>query len=241
MRGARDSLARIAALARFAVESNLGRWVTRGGLLTGMAIMALGSVLSVQQGTGWRFDDDFGLMGFVVMALFAVRSGLEEQRELGLTTFTAHNLASRTEHAAAFVVAAMAIWGLVCAVGYTGVLIASGGDASTAAWTTAGWGLRLLVLLGFVPLVESITSVRLPLLLPVFAYLGIVIALTVVLTEERALGLIVVLERGDVASYARLAAQGTAFLVGTTTMFVLTYTTGPDLHAGLRKVVPTRH
>lgn len=241
MSGARDSLARAAALARFAAESNLGRWVTRGGLLAGVAIMALGSFLSVQRGTGWRFDDDFGFMGFVVMALFAVRSGLEEQRELGLTTFTSHNLASRAEHAIGFVLAAMFTWVVVCAAGLVGVLIASGGDAGTAAWTTAGWGFRLLLLLGFVPLVEWVASVRLPLVLPMLAYLGTVIALTLVLTEDRALDLIIVLERGNVGSYARLASLAAAFMTVTSTAFVIAYATMPSLNAGLRKVVPVQH
>lgn len=241
MTAARDSLRRTAALARFAVASNLGRWMTRGGLIAGAAVMALGSFLSVQQGTGWTFDDDFGFMGFFVMALFAVRSGLEEQRELGLTTFTTYNLASRLEHALGFVLATLAIWGIVSLAGFLGIVIASGREIGAAAWIAAGWGLRLLVLVGFVPLVEALASVRLPLILPALAYLGMIVVLTLLLTEERAFAWIVITERGDLASYAPLAAQAAASLVLTSAIFLSLYTARPALYAGLRKIVPVRH
>lgn len=241
MMAARDAGRRTAALARFAVASNLGRWMTRGGLVAGAAIMALGSFLSVQQGTGWRFDDDFGFMGFVVMALFAVRSGLEEQRELELTTFTAHNLAPRLEHALGFLCASLAVWGIVSMAGFLGVVIASGGDIETAAWTVTAWSLRLLILLGFVPLVEAVASVRLPLILPGLAYLGAIVTLTLVLSEERAFTLIVITQQGDLGSYARVAGQAAASFVVTGAVFVTVYSARPGLSKGLRKLVPIRH
>lgn len=241
MIAARGAVRRTAALARFAIASNLGRWMTRGGLIAGAAVMALGSFLSVQQGTGWRFDDDFGFMGFFVMALFAVRSGLEEQRELGLTTFTARNLAHRLEHALGFVCASLAIWMVVSLGGFLGVVIASGGDLATAAWTVTAWGLRLLILLGFVPLVEAVASIRLPLILPGFAYLGAIVALTLLLSEERAFLLIVVTQQGDIGSYARLAGQATVSFLVTSAVFVTVYSARPGLRNRLRSIVPIRH
>lgn len=241
MMAARGTLRRTAALARFAVASNLGRWMTRGGLIAGVAVMALGSFLSVQQGAGWRFDDDFGFMGFFVMALFAVRSGLEDQRELGLTTFTAHNLAHRHEHALGFLGAALAVWGVVSLAGFLGIVIASGGDFGTAAWIILAWGLRLLLLLGCVPLVEAVASVRLPLILPAFAYLGTIVTLTLVLSEERAFTLIAITQLGDLGSYAPLAGQAAASLLVTSALFVTAYSARAGLRAALRNIVPIRH
>lgn len=241
MTDTRDGFHRTAALARFAIGSNLGRWVTRAGLIAGAAIMALGSFLSVQQGTGWTFDEDFGFMGFFVMALFAVRSGLEEQRELGLTTFTSYNLAHRLEHAMAFVWATLAVWGVASLAGFLAIVIASGGDFVTAAWTVAGWGLRLLILLGFVPLVEAVAAIRLPLILPAFAYLATIVTLTLLLSEERAFGLIAITEQGDFRSYVPLAGQAAAAFLVTSTVFVTLYSARPKIRAAVRNIVPVRH
>lgn len=241
MTAAREAFRRTAALARFAVESNLGRWMTRGGLIAGAAIMSLGSLLSMQQGTGWTFDEDFGFMGFFVMALFAVRSGLEEQRELGLTTFTTCNLAHRVEHALAFVCATLAVSGVVSLAGFLGIVMASGGDITTAGWTATGWALRLLVLLGFVPLVEAVAAIRLPLILPAFTYLGTIVTLTMLLPEERAFALIAITEQGNIGSYVPLAGQAAATLLITSTVFVTMYSARPKLRAGLRHIVPVRH
>lgn len=241
MTAVRDSLRRIAALARFAVASNLGRWMTRVGILAGIGIMTLGSLLSVQHGAGWTFDDDFGFMGFFVMALFAVRSGLEEQREQGLTTFTSYNLARRSEHALGFVCAALVVWATVVVAGFLGIVVASGGDLVTASWTATAWGLRLLILLGFVPLVEAMAAIRLPLLLPALVYLGTVVSLTLLLSEERALSLIATTQQGDIGSYARLATQAVVFFVTTSALFVTVYGAHTGLRNRLRKVVPVRH
>lgn len=241
MSAARDRLCRTAALARFAVASNLGRPMTRTGLIAGAGIMALGSFFAVQQGMGWAFDDDFGFMGFFVMALFAVRSGLEEQRELGLTTFTAYNLAHRIEHALGFVCANLAVWGVVSLAGFLGIVIASGGDVVTAAWTVTAWGLRLLILLGFVPLVEAVASIRLPLILPAFAYLGTIVTLTLLLSEERAFAIIGITQQGNLGSYVPMAGQAAAVFLVTSALFVAVYSARPTLRIGLRTIVPFRH
>lgn len=241
MSTARVRIRRTGALARFAVASNLGRGVTRGGLIAGAAIMALGSFLSARQGMGWTFDEDFGFMGFFVMALFAVRSGVEEQRELGLTTFTAYNLAPRLEHALGFIGATLIMWGVVSLAAFLAILIASGGDVTTAVWTVTAWGLRLLLLLGFVPLVEAVAAIRLPLILPAFAYLGMVVTLTLLISEGRAVALLGITQQGDIASYAPLAAQAAAAWLVTSAVFVAGYSARPTLRSGLWSVVPFRH
>lgn len=241
MSATRDGITRTAALARFAIATNLGRGMTRGGLLAGAVVMALGSCLSVRQGAGWTFDQGFGFMGFVVMALFAVRSGVEEQRELGLTAFTEYNLAPRLEHALAFVLATLTMWGIVSLAGFVAILVASGGDVTTAVWTAAAWALRLLVLLGFVPLVEVLASIRLPLILPAFAYLGTLVALTLLLSEPRAFALIGITQQGDIRSYAPVAGQAAAAFLIATAAFVVVHSARSTLLSGLRRLVPFRH
>lgn len=237
---------RIIALARFAIATNLGHWLTRGGLLTGAAVMALGPVLSLRRGSGWSFDADIGFMGFIIMALFATRSGYRDQRDLGLATFIRHNLASRLEYALGMVLALVAAWASICSAAFLTVLLLAAVDPGTAAWHaaawhTAAWGLRLLVVLGFVPLVEAIASLRIPLVLPVLTYWGLVIALTVILPEDRAIAMFIPVERGDVDALARLGLQGALFLTVTSTLFVVASVSAPDLRLWLQRVVPIRH
>lgn len=246
MRRSRTVPGRSMALARFALASNLGHWLTRGGLLAGAAVMALGPLLSLRRGNGWSFDADVGFMGFVIMALFAARSGYRDQRDLGLATFIRHNMASRLEHALGLVLALVATWACICVAAFVTVGLLAAADPTTAgwhaaSWYTAAWGLRLLVLLGFVPLVEAIASLRLPLVLPVLAYWGLVITLTVLLSEDRAIALFIPVERGNVDALARLGLQATVFLALTSALFVAGSVAVPRLRLRLRRIVPIRH
>lgn len=241
MRTATGTLGRSLAVARFAVGSNLGRWLTRGGLLAGAGVMVLGPLLSARQGLGWHFDREIGFLGFFTMALFTVRSGLEEQRELELVTFVRHNLASPIEHGLGLVIGLGGTWLGLCALTFGTVLIATVGDVSMAAWATAAWGLRLLVILGFVLLVEAIASLRLPLILPSFGYLGLLVALSVILPEEHALALFIPVERGDSAALARLAIQGVASFAATAGLFLALTVFARPLGHRLRQIVPLRH
>lgn len=239
-RPVRGSLGRSVALARFAVESNAGRWLTRGGVLAGIAVMSLGPFLSVRQGGGWEFDREIGFMGFFIMALFATRSGLEEQRALGLVTFVRHNLASRFEHALGLVLGLGGAWLGLCALTFVVVLGMSAGDLELAAWATTAWGLRLLVILGFVPLVEAAASLRLPLLLPVIGYAGLLIALTLVLPEDRAIALFIPVEPGEIDPLISLGVQGAISFGATSTLFLVLMVVGSGVRDRVGRIVPTR-
>ncbi len=228
-------------LGRYTAAANLGRWLTRGGLIAGAGVMALGCALSLQRGRGWTFDADIGLMGFFIMALFAARSGQEEQRELGLDTFLRHNLVSPVEHAFGLLVALVATWLTVCAAAFLAILAVTAGDVATAAWYTTAWGLRLLVLLGFVPLVESMASLRLPLILPVFAYWGLAMALVIALPEDDAIALFIPVEHGDWGALARLALQGVLSFAATSSLFLALSVAGSRLRLRLQQMVPFRH
>lgn len=215
------SAARIAALAAFALRTNLRSGLALGGLLMAVAVMLVGPVLAVTRGLAWSFDGEFGFFGFLVLVLFALRSGHQEQRELGMTVYFRRNLVSGVEHALAMVGSALAAWTAVCVAGFLATLAISGGDASTAAWYTASWGLRALLLVGFVPLVEQTASFRLPFLLPALGYLVLLVALTIVLPEGEALALFVPTEPGDVRALGRLALQAGILVPITSAAFVL--------------------
>jgi hypothetical protein len=229
MSGPGFSPGRSAAIGRFALASNLGRWGTRGGLVAGVLVMLVGTGLSLSRGAGWNLDDEFGFMGFFILALFATRSGLEEQRERELTTFVAYNLASRVEHALGLLLSILGAWVVVCAVGFLGLLIAGGGDSSLAAWTVGVWGLRLLLILGLVPVVEAVASVRIPLIVPALFYLALMVALPFLIGEDRAIQLLATAERGDLASYGQLALQSIIVFAALSTLFVAGFTALPTL------------
>lgn len=219
----------------------MGRWLTRGGVLAGVTVMFMGPLLAVRQGQGWEFDREMGFMGFFIMALFSMRSGLEEQRDLGVVTFVRHNLASRLEHALGLLFGLAAAWLGLCALTFAMILGMSAGDLELAAWATTAWGLRLLVLLGFVPLIEAAASLRLPLLLPVLGYAGLAIALTLVLPEDRAVALFIPVQRGEVQPLISLGIQGAVSLAAAATLFLVLMVFGDGLRKRLVRAVPARH
>lgn len=228
------------AVARFAIATQFGSWLTRGGILMGAAVLMLGPVLSLRRGGGWSFDSEIGFMGFFVTALFAVRSGLAEQRELDLATFMRHNMVSRLEHAAGLAVGLIGTWIALSAVVFLLVLLASAGDLLTAAWSTSTWGLRLLVILGFVPLVEAVSSLRVPLIVPAFAYMGLLIALTIAMPEDQAIALFIPVERGDTAALARLGAFGLTSFSFVTLLFIGLSAGGARVRNGFLALVRNR-
>lgn len=234
-------IARSLAIARFALTTHFRSWLTRGGILAGAAVILLGPALSAREGGGWTFDADIGFMGFFIMALFAVRTGLAEQRELELTTFIRHNLASRGEHAVGLATGLFGTWLVLCGVTFVVMLLARAGDVTAAGWTTASWGLRLLVVLGFVPLVEAVSSLRVPLIVPAFAYMGLLVVLSIAMPEDQAMALFIPVERGDVGALGRLAVQAAVFAAATTALFLTTSIVGPTLRRRLRQIVAFRH
>lgn len=213
--------ARILATARFALWTNLRRGLTRGGIALGFLLMALGPVVAVARDLAWGFDEQFGFFGFLVIALFGLRSGLQEQRELGLMTFFRLNLLRPVEHALAMVLSLLGSWLALCTVVFLAILIISGGRAGLAGWYTASWGIRTLLLLGFVPMVERVASFRLPLFVPALAYMTLLVVLTVLLPEARAIALFVPTELGDLDALRRLGLQAAVVFPVSAALFLL--------------------
>lgn len=213
--------ARILEVARFAVLANLRSDLTRGGVVLGSLIMATGPLAALAQGAAWSFDGQFGFFGFLVIALFGMRSGLQEQRELGMVAFFRHNVMGPLEHALAMLASLLASWAALCAIVCGVILVLGGGDTGIAAWYSAAWGLRALLLLGFVPLVERAASFRLPLLVPALMYFVLMLVLMAVLPEGEALALFVVTPPGDLASLGRLGGQAAVMLAATSTVLLI--------------------
>lgn len=232
--------ARVLAVARFALWSNLRRGLTRAGLLLGVLLMLLGSVVAVANDLAWGFDEQFGFFGFLVMALFGLRSGLQEQSELGMTTFLRCNVLRPVEHALAMVLSLLGAWVAICAAVFLAILIVSGGRVGLAGWYTASWGVRTLLLLGFVPLVERVASFRLPLFVPALAYVTLLVALTLLLPESEAIALFVPTELGDLGALRELALQAAVIFAASSALFLLLTAVEPWIRR-LGKVVPMRH
>lgn len=212
---------RVGSMAAFALRANLRGGLTRGGAVLAVAVMLVGPVVAVTRDRAWSFDGQFGFYGFLVLALFTLRSGHQEQRELGLAVFFRRNLSSSVEHALAMVLSVVGAWIAVCALGFLAVLAVSGGDVELAGWYTASWGLRTLLLVGLVPLVEQVASFRLPFLVPALAYFTMLIALSIVLPEDAAIALFVPMEPGDHEALGRLARQVAIALPTASLAFVL--------------------
>lgn len=232
--------ARVLAIARFALWTNLRRGLTRGGIALGILLMALGPVVALANDLAWGFDEQFGFFGFLVIALFGLRSGLQEQRELGMTTFFRCNVLRPVEHALAMVLSLLGAWVAICAVVFLAILIISGGRAGLAGWYTASWGIRTLLLLGFVPLVERVASFRLPLFLPALAYVTLVVAMTLLLPEAEAIALFVPTELGDRDALRELALQAAVVFPASSGLFLLVTAVEPWIRR-IGDVVPIRH
>lgn len=224
---------RILSLAVFASRANLRGGLTVGGILLGIVVMLVGPLVAVSRDLAWSYDRQFGFFGFAVLALFTVRSGYQEQRELGLAVYFRQNVGSSLEHALAMVISVIAAWAAVCVLGFLAFLAISGGDMDLSAWYTASWGLRTLLLVGFVPLVEHAAAFRLPFLVPALAYLVLLIALSILLPEAEALALFVPTPTGDTAALAHLARQVTVVLPTATAAFVLLVLVDPWLRRRL--------
>jgi hypothetical protein len=181
------SARRCFALARFAFRANARSAMARGGVAAFLLIALLGPFISLRNGQGWVLDEDMLFLGFIVGALFALRSGLEQQRESGLQTFLRHNLATPLEHAAGGVLALLATWLLLAVLMFVVALVCSAGDPGTAAWQAWVWGLWLGVLLPFLLFTETFSTLRIPLVLPLIAYFALIITLVFTLGEPRAL------------------------------------------------------
>ena len=228
------------AISGFALRTNLRSWRTRTGVLAGLLITLLGPLLAWHGGRGWSYDPDLGWFGFFVAALFLARSGLEEQRAHDLDTFLALNYTGRFRHALAMVVSLVTAWGLLC-VGTFLTTLALSGDPGSAAWLTTSWGLRGLLVLGFVPWVEARVRLHVPLLLPALVYFGMVLTLSLVLDEQTALRLFAAVERGRPETLQQLAAQAAVVFAAATLAFLTAAWLGERVRGPGRLMVSFRH
>ncbi len=198
---------RVWALGVFGFRSNLRLWLTRAGSGAGAGILLLGPVVSLMTGRGWIVDSTLAFYGLVIALLFGLRSGLALQRGGDLDLFLVHNLVPRVVHAAGMVVSLLLTWLATLGGTFGALTLVSGGDLGLAAWHTTAWGLRSAVPLGFVVIAERVSTLRLPLVLPVFAYVLTVVAATVLIGEEQALELFVMTDRADPGTLVPLARQ----------------------------------
>jgi hypothetical protein len=171
-------------VARHAVRTNFRQPVTRAGLAAFAAVAAL-AVLAGDADDIRSVDADLLHTGFLVAALFVLRSGLEDHREGDLGVFLGHNFMSPAEYAAGMALSLLGSFGLLLAFGFLVALAASAGHAVYAAWFFAGNALRIALLLPFILWVEAVSRFRIPLLVPGLVYLALAVVLALTVGEAR--------------------------------------------------------
>lgn len=222
------TLQRIAALARYALASNLRTPYTLVGAVLFVALSLLGLWGSARTGHGWTVDPSLTSDGALLAAVFGFRSGLIAQRTGGLQTYLRMNFVPPVEHMAGGIVALLASWLLVCAGLFLIVLLFPGGGLTEAAWHTTVFALRTGVLLPFVIMVESVTTIDIPFFLPGIAYFGLLMVLVFTLGEVEAVAVLA----PPMAAYdyestlPSLARLGVVMPVGFTAVLVGTWWRG---------------
>jgi hypothetical protein len=202
------SAGRSVALAGFSIRANLRSYLTLGGLVAFAAIALLGPVASLRNGHGWALDPDLLFYGYLTGGLFVLRSGLEQQREAGLQTYLRYNFCTPLEHGAGAVLALMGTWLLLNGLLFLLGLLCSAGDMAAAAWYAWSFGLALALLLPFVIMVESVSSLRIPMILPLIGYLALMVILALSVGEARMVAILgVSVDRSDPASSLALAGR----------------------------------
>jgi hypothetical protein len=96
------------------------------------------------------------------------------------------NFASPVEHMAGAMVALLISWLLVCAALFLVVLVLPGGGPAAAAWQAAFFAARTGMLLPFVIVAESTTTIDIPFFLPAMAFMGILMILVFTMGEVEA-------------------------------------------------------
>lgn len=230
---------RVAAVAAFSYRTNARMGLTRAGIVGGGLILFSGPALSMGAGRGWSLDPGLAFYGVLVALVFGLRSGLEQQREGDLDLFLTRNFLTPVEHAAGLVASLLATWLTIFAVVFIALLLTT--DPGTAAWHTASWGLRTGIVVGWVPLIERVMTIRTPLVVSAFAYLLTVVVVSVLLGEGRALELFVVTRREDPASLIRLGLQAAPILALSLGAFVAFSRLEQRLTARRARIVPVRH
>jgi len=213
---------RAIALAGFAARTNLRTPLTWIGFGSLVALTLVGMLSSrLDEGT-WQIDPAFLFYGYALAALFVVRSGLVEQREGGLETFLRVNFLGPLEHLAAILVSAGASSLALTACTLLLASLLSAGDVATASWYAWSYGLRVVMLIPFVVMVESVSTLRIPLFPPALAWFGSIVLLSFVLGEEQAVALMSPpVEVGDFGSTVPIALRaGAGLLAGCASLVV---------------------
>lgn len=201
------------ALARYALANNTRTPYTWVGGMLFIALAGLGLYSSARRGHGWTVDPSLLFDAGLIAAVFGVRSGLVAQRDTGLETFLRVNFVTPVEHMAGAIASLVASWLCVCTAVFLFSWLLPGGSMEAAAWTTTLFALRTGVLLPFVIMAESVTSIEIPFFLPGFAYFGLLITLVFVLGEVEALVLLAPpMTRGDWSSALPAAIRLAAVL-----------------------------
>ena len=201
------------AIARFGIAANLRAPLTRVGLAL-VPIGALFGLLSSRASGGhWTGQHAFLFYGYLMGAVFAVRSGLGEQRANGLDTFLRVNLVSPLTHTLGATASVIGMWAILTTLTFLVAAVFSGGPAD-AGWLTWSYGLRVAMLLPFVLLVESVSALSIPLFLPAAAWFVAFAVLTIVLGEDRAVAVLSPpVELGDWGSTLPIAARTAVVMV----------------------------
>lgn len=226
----------------FSLRTNLRSPISRGGMIALAAIAALGPIGSWTSGQGPGVDGDLLFYGYLTGALFALRSGLEQQREGGMVTYLRHNLTTPVEHAVGMAVSLLGSWLVLSTVLFAVTLLYSGGDLASAAWYATAFALALAMLLPFTLMVEAVATFRIPLLLPVIGYLTLVVILALTVGEARMAAIMgFSVERGDPAGLLRLATRAAAIVALGTGLFLAGVGVRGRRARGAVEVVPSGH
>ena len=199
------------ALARFDVSHGLRSpyaWVGGGFLIL---LTVLGVVASARAGRGIAVDPGFVFDGALLAAVFGVRSGRVARRKNGLRPYLS-SFVTPVEEAGADILALLTVWGLVCGAVLLLNLPGPGG-AGDAAWHATVFAVRTGVLLPFVVIAESVTTIEIPFFPPVLAFVGLLMTLVLTVGEAEAVAALAPpLPRGDWTAAAAVAGRTGAVL-----------------------------
>ncbi|MDX1673735.1 MAG: hypothetical protein R3314_02940 [Longimicrobiales bacterium] len=197
---------RVVALARFDVSHGLRSpyaWV--GGALL-ILLTVLGVVASARAGRGIAVDAGFVFDGALLAAVFGVRSGRVARRTSGLRPYLS-GFVTPVEEAGADILALLTVWGLVCGAVLLLNLPGPGG-AGDAAWHATVFAVRTGVLLPFVIVAESVTTIEIPFFLPVLAFVGLLMTLVLTVGEAEAVAALAPpMPRGEWTTAGPVAAR----------------------------------
>ena len=181
---------RTLALAGYALHANLLAPFTWTGAALVPGIALLGSLAALVQEGAWSYQPALLAVGFVLGAIFVIRSGLVEQRTGGLQDFLRTDFVSPAVHMSAAVLSLVATWLLFSAYTFIVALVLSGGDAGGAAWSAWTLSLRLGMLLPFVVMVEAAADVKTPLVVPGALYFALLFAVALFVGAPEAVELL---------------------------------------------------